>query len=98
MHVHHFQTILSAFLIRIGLKINHFIIILFKFITQKSEKFQAEDATPRSYTEKTKYYLALIFMKKHGLCFALLCTKSQNLMKVLKLRQNMQKFVSSSRV
>ena len=98
MYVHHFLTILSAFLIRNGSEINHFIIILFKFTTQKSEKLQAEDATPRSCTEKTKHYLALICMKKHGLCFALLCTKSRNLLKVLKLRQNMQKFVSSSRV
>ena len=57
---------------------NHF----FKFNTQKSEKFQAEDATPHSYTEKPKYYLALISMKKQSLCFALLCTKSQNLLKV----------------
>ena len=28
-----------------------------------------------------KYYLALIFMEKQGLCFALICTKSQDLQK-----------------
>ena len=43
-----------------------------------------------SYTEKLKCYVALIFMIKLGLCFALLCTKSQNLLEVWKLRQNMR--------
>ena len=52
----------------------------------------------RNWVQNFRYSLTFIFSLFVGLLLPIARWKSQNLLKVSKLRQNMQKFISSSRV